>query len=120
MRRKVYNKLVRDLIPEILTAKRLKPKVKTLKKRAFRKSLLLKLLEEAQELRSATKPGKNLHVQKLSMEGEIADVLEVLDAIIDEWSLNRWRIGVAQVVKARERGTFREKQFLVSAQTSKR
>ena len=50
--KKVYNKLIRDKIPEIIVAAGEEPKIRKLNKKEFKIELQKKVLEEAKELRS--------------------------------------------------------------------
>lgn len=52
--RLIYNKLVRDLIPELIERDGRSLRVETLSDADFRTALLDKLLEEAREARDAT------------------------------------------------------------------
>jgi len=89
-----YPKLVRDKIPDILKSKGLDPKWKTVADDELAKALGEKLVEEAQEF---------------SLDGsieELADVLEVVTAIV---ARNGW--SMAQLLaemdrKTQERGAF--------------
>lgn len=49
----IYNKLVRDYIPQIIEQAGRVPEVKLLDQASYTEALKLKLLEEANELRSA-------------------------------------------------------------------
>jgi predicted house-cleaning noncanonical NTP pyrophosphatase (MazG superfamily) len=66
-------KLVRDKIPDLIRASGRTPRVRALDGAAYATALHHKLLEEAEELRSAPTASAALE--------EIADVLEVLTAI---------------------------------------
>ena len=83
---KVYNKLVRDKIPEIIKADGKECKTRILSKDEYIAALETKLNEEVAEYQE----DKNLE--------EMADVLEVLQAM--------------RIKKAKERGGFKDKIFL--------
>jgi len=53
MSRKIYNKLIRDKIPEVIKSKGGVPKTFILDNKKFREALKAKLTEEAQELLEA-------------------------------------------------------------------
>ena len=103
---KIYNKLVRDRIPEIIREHGGLPKVRELNKLDFFKALKDKLLEESTELFSAE--------SEEDLANEIADVLEVLDAIIIEVGLNMADVLAKKQAKKDERGGFEKKLFLES------
>jgi predicted house-cleaning noncanonical NTP pyrophosphatase (MazG superfamily) len=64
---------VRDRIPEIIESEGEHPVTRELDDRSYREALLAKLVEEAREASQATAD---------SLPGELADVLEVLRALI--------------------------------------
>ncbi len=76
----VYNKLVRDRIPEMITKDGKTCQICSLDETAYRKTLKQKLLEEVNKLRDA--PSKE------AMILEMADVLEVLEALQKSYGLD--------------------------------
>jgi len=96
---KVHNKLVRDLIPEIIRASGEEPITRVLNNEAYLKELVKKLREECDEFEA-----------DLSLE-ELADVQEVVLALAD---LLASREGLERVRadKAAKRGAFQNKIFL--------
>jgi predicted house-cleaning noncanonical NTP pyrophosphatase (MazG superfamily) len=97
MTRKVYNKLVRDRIPEIIEAAGQQCAVDIMADNEVRQALLTKLVEEAQEVLEATPEG---------LTTEIADLCEVLDAVIAAFDLGRESIQALQQKRQDERGGF--------------
>ena len=98
-------KLVRDRIPEIIRADGGSPRVSKLKPDEFRQALLQKLLEESEEAVDSA-PDRLLE--------ELADVQEVLLALL---TTNGWAIEDLESVrsdKKRERGAFSEAFYLHS------
>ena len=95
---KVFNKLVRDKIPDIITDSNLVPVTRVLDKDEYRTELYKKLLEESNEVIEAKKTEE--------VSEELADVLEVLRAIA---KLNS--IELADQKKAK-RGGFEKHIFL--------
>lgn len=71
----VYNKLVRDKIPEIINASGKKANIKYLKGKKYKEALKNKLVEEVNEFLKAK--------TKEELLEEFADILEVLYAIDD-------------------------------------
>ncbi|MEK7649452.1 MAG: nucleoside triphosphate pyrophosphohydrolase [Patescibacteria group bacterium] len=68
---KIFRKLVRDNVPEIMIKDGLKPTTRVLTEPEYLKALDDKLLEEVQELRHGDEDRKE----------EMADIYEVLDAM---------------------------------------
>jgi predicted house-cleaning noncanonical NTP pyrophosphatase (MazG superfamily) len=103
---KEYPKLVRDKIPEIIEKDlgRL-PKMRILRKDSeMKKYLLRKVVEEAVELNEAK--NKN-HIAE-----EMADVLEIFDAILKMTKMNMKTVRKIQKEKAKKRGGFEKRVLL--------
>ena len=98
-----YHKLVRDGIPRIIEAGGGQPVTRVLDQAGYLVALRAKLLEEAEEARSA--PDRQLR-------SELADVLEVLRALAAAHDMS-WEDVVAEAARKRdERGGFDERIFL--------
>lgn len=97
---KVYNKLVRDKIPEIIEADGKTCKTRILSDEEYIASLEAKLNEEVAEYQA----DKNLE--------EMADVLEVLQAICLARGYSLEELKALRAKKANERGGFADKIFL--------
>lgn len=97
---KVYNKLVRDKIPEIIEADGKTCKTKILSDEEYIAALETKLNEEVAEYQA----DKNLE--------EMADVLEVLQAICVARGYSLDELETMRAKKAEERGGFSDKIFL--------
>ena len=95
-----YNKLVRDNIPDIIRKKGEKVTVHVANTEEYWKKLKEKLKEEI------------LEFEKDESIEEIADILEVLDAIIDYKSFNKDEIEKIKVKKAEEKGKFKNRIIL--------
>lgn len=97
----VYNKLVRDNIPLIVSADGQTPITRVLGDDEYLRALLDKLVEEAIELR-----------EQIDIMGERADVAEVLLAIDGALGLQPDLIEAERIEKAKRRGGFEQRIFL--------
>ena len=97
---KVYNKLVRDKIPEIIEEDGKNCKTRILSDEEYIAALEEKLNEEVAEYQA----DKNLE--------EMADVLEVLQAICIARGYSLEELEALRAKKANERGGFADKIFL--------
>ncbi len=107
VKKKHFDKLVRDRIPEIIAAEGERANIRTLTDEEFAKALAAKLVEEAQEAVKAV--GDRTELTK-----EIGDVLEVIDAMVTHFGLERAAIERAKTRRRQERGGFTKKIFLES------
>lgn len=97
---KVYNKLVRDKIPDIIKADGKSCKTRILSDEEYITALEVKLNEEVTEYQA----DKNLE--------EIADILEVLRSICLARGYTLEELEALRAKKADKRGGFEEKIFL--------
>lgn len=97
---KVYNKLVRDKVPQIIKKDGKKYWTRVLSDEEHLEELLKKLGEELEELKEAK-----------SVE-ELADVQEIVHAIADAIGSSKEELEKVRVKKAKERGAFKNKIFL--------
>lgn len=95
-----YHKLVRDNIPDIIKANGGKATVHTATKREYQQKLGAKLREEVEEF-----------LQQPNEE-ELADIREVLDALIELHQLDEQRTRALQAEKAAARGRFAKRLIL--------
>lgn len=102
--RKRYNKLVRDRIPEIIRENGGDYEIETLSDEAFIHALRDKLIEEANE--AALAHGDDL-------VKELADLSEVMDALLDAMSIAPITIQEKQQQRRLERGGFERKIQLI-------
>jgi predicted house-cleaning noncanonical NTP pyrophosphatase (MazG superfamily) len=103
---KKYNKLVRDGIPKIIVASGQKPKTRKLKISEYKRELLIRLLEEAKEVKKA----KN----KEELIDELADIQEVMTAIYSAYKIECSDVTRTARKKRQKRGAFKNRIFLQS------
>ena len=101
---KIYNKLVRDKIPEIIEADGKSCRTRILSEKEYIVALESKLNEEVAEYQE----DKNLE--------EMADILEVLQAICIARGYTLKELEELREKKASERGGFERKIFLESVE----
>lgn len=95
-----YDKLVRDKIPQVLDAQGIKAVTHIADNEEYFVRLLAKLREEVEEFATDV------------IEEEIADILEVLNAIILTKGFSKEAIEAIRKKKLEERGGFNEKVIL--------
>ncbi len=101
---KVYNKLVRDKIPEIIEASGKKAEIRIAGDAEYKDLLGKKLLEEVDEFLESNDPE------------ELADIVEVVKALGKIYGITFEKIlGIAENKKA-ERGGFDKKMVLICVQ----
>lgn len=98
-----YDKLVRDSIPEIIERSGGKCSMRTCNKDEIMKYLVEKLEEEVAEFR------RNESIE------ELADILEVCYALIDEMGSTRKKVEDIREKKREKRGAFRKRIILIEA-----
>lgn len=104
----VYNKLVRDLIPEVIQNSGKKFTTRILEDDEYIIELKKKLSEEIQEY-------KNAATDKEAIE-ELADILELMHALAKVHGANIQEIEKIRQDKAKKRGGFSEKIFLIEVE----
>lgn len=114
MPRTEHNKLVRDKIPDIIAKNGGVASVKALGENDFRVALYQKLLEELHELVVAVKlDNAEVSTQTLgNILEELADVMEVMHAIVRIHGLSMDVIDAKRVAKRHERGGFEKRVYL--------
>ena len=101
----VYNKLIRDLIPEITKADGWISKTRVLNKKEYILELRKKILEEAKELNEGS-GHKNL------IE-ELVDIQEIIDAVLKAKNVKFSEFRKTQTLKRKKRGGFDRRLFLI-------
>jgi predicted house-cleaning noncanonical NTP pyrophosphatase (MazG superfamily) len=96
-----FNKLVRDNIPEIIKKNGQIPRTKVLPEEEYKYALEEKLKEEVNE-----------YISDNSIE-ELADILEVLDAIVQLNKFTWQEIINKKNIKKEQRGDFSKRLFLI-------
>lgn len=102
--KKVYRKLVRDRIPEIIAGDGKKANTRTLGNKGYLKELIKKLGEEAKELEANP-----------SIE-ELADIKELVIAIRQALNIHAGELEELRRKKAKSNGRFKNKIFLESVE----
>ena len=100
---RIYNKLVRDKIPEIISNNREKPIVRILNDNEYKEALEKKLYEEYLEV---------IHADGSDRLEELADMLEVMQALAKIAGYSIEDIIDSSLEKTHKRGAFDEKIFL--------
>ena len=101
---KEYHKLVRDRIPEIIRESGNECEVVILSDREYRQALRQKLIEEAAEAAAADED---------DLVAELADLSEVMDALMASFGISGDRILNAQAKRRETRGGFTQKIMLL-------
>lgn len=101
---KIYNKLVRDKIPQIIKADGKKANIRLLDDKEYMSELIIKLQEEAKEF--ADEP---------SIE-ELADIKEIVIAIREAMGINAGELEEVRRQKAVKNGRFKKKLYLESVE----
>ena len=100
----IYNKLVRDNIPEIIKKNGGVSKVSVLDEAEFKTALKNKLIEEAQEVLEAS--------SKEDVLNELSDIMELVEAITKDNNLTMSEVENKKQKKKEERGGFEKRLFL--------
>ena len=100
---KIYNKLVRDKIPEIIKSEGREVKAKILNDEEYKKELNKKLQEEVRE-----------YLEDNNVE-ELADIVEVVYGILNSMDITIEEFEKIKKEKVKKRGAFNKKIFLEEA-----
>lgn len=102
----IYNKAIRDKIPEIIQKDGYSSNVKTLSDEEFLVELEKKLSEEVTEYQNDKNPE------------ELADILEIIYRITELKGISKEELEKIRVKKVEERGGFEENFFLIDTTKS--
>ncbi|GAB3840295.1 nucleoside triphosphate pyrophosphohydrolase [Hymenobacter jeollabukensis] len=105
-----YCKLIRDFIPDIISASGRRCETRVLGEQAYQDALREKLVEEALEVKSA--PLAELAI-------ELADVLEVIAALATAHGIRMEEIQQLQAARRQERGGFQAQLQLLKIHEEK-
>lgn len=103
MKKIKYNKLIRDKIPEIIAKAGKSCVVEEMDNNEYNIKLKEKLIEEAKEVSGANKS---------EIVGELADVLEIVEAIENSYSIDHKTVINKKKMKAKSNGKFNKKLLL--------
>ena len=109
---KVFNKLVRDKIPEIIKNNGGNPEFEILNDESYVESLKEKLFEECKEVINAK--------TKQEITEELADVMEVMLCIGKIYGIDFEDIEKTRKIKNEKRGSFESRIFLKSSTIAKK
>ncbi len=103
--KEIYNKLIRDRIPEIIEKNGSKSKVRVLDDEKYKEELLKKIIEEAKEVLETKGDRKEL-------TKEVGDVLEIIDYLVKVFGLDSEEIEKMRKERKESKGGFDKKLFL--------
>lgn len=101
----IYNKLVRDRIPEIIEKSGSTYRSKILDETEYKEELRKKLVEEIDEYLNAGNDGEAIE--------ELADVMELIHSLAITHGSTMKEVESVRIEKAEKRGGFEEKIYLV-------
>jgi predicted house-cleaning noncanonical NTP pyrophosphatase (MazG superfamily) len=100
-----YNKLVRDLIPDIIEQNGNKPKIRILNDSDYIIELKKKAFEELKEYTEAQNNEEAIE--------ELADLLEIIQVLVKRHGSTMEELEEVRNTKAKQRGSFEDKIFLI-------
>ncbi|KAA1183292.1 nucleoside triphosphate pyrophosphohydrolase [Paenibacillus sp. B2(2019)] len=104
----VYEKLVRDGIPNLIASQGKDFKTRILESKEYITELRKKLIEESEEYFRAVSNDEALE--------ELADMLEVIHALAETHGSNGAELEELRAEKAERRGGFKERIFLIEVE----
>ena len=107
MGKRVYNKLVRDKVPQIIAESGEIPTCTVCSQHTFSCNLVAKMVEELEEFLAAEEAEDEVQQQE-----ELADVLEVFLALVENRGFSIKGIEAVRLMKRRRCGGFKKRIFL--------
>ncbi|WP_217591927.1 nucleoside triphosphate pyrophosphohydrolase [Cohnella sp. GbtcB17] len=101
----IYNKLVRDQIPQVIESSGKSFRTRILDEEEYQQELVVKLKEESAEYFAAQNPKDSLE--------ELADMLEVIRALAVVHGASWEELEAIRERKAEARGGFQERVYLI-------
>lgn len=101
----VYNKLVRDLIPQVIKSTGKECRTRILDEKEYKRELIIKLKEESEEYFAAQSPEESLE--------ELADMLEVIRALATVHGASWEQLEALREKKVEARGGFQDRVYLI-------
>lgn len=104
MSKTVYNKLIRDRIPEIIRAAGKQCETTVMAEEEYIQALRSKLVEEALEAQQAAPE---------DLVTELADLQEVIAALVEVYGLTPEQVRAVQTARCEQRGGFADRLKLI-------
>ncbi|WP_054956762.1 nucleoside triphosphate pyrophosphohydrolase [Paenibacillus dakarensis] len=101
----VYNKLVRDFIPQVINSDGKQCRTRILDEEEYKKELNIKLKEESEEYHTAQTSEEALE--------ELADMLEVIRSLAAVHGATWEELEALRNKKAEKRGGFKDRVYLI-------
>ena len=101
---RIYNKLVRDNIPQLIKESGRSCTSRILNEKEYYDALLDKIVEEIEEYRISDN------------EEELADVYEVLDCLVQLKEYEPMHIDYLQLIRREKRGSFKDRILLIDVE----
>ncbi|MGE8037272.1 nucleoside triphosphate pyrophosphohydrolase [Lysinibacillus sp. NPDC093692] len=101
----IYNKLVRDLIPQVIEARGKTCNIRILEQSEHLEEIKVKMQEEALEFQKATSPKEAIE--------ELADILELVHTAIQMYDVSYKQLKEIRTQKKRQRGGFSKGIYLI-------
>ncbi len=108
---KIYNKLVRDKIPEVIEKAGKSSKIRMLGDEEYQQELFRKMIEEAIELSKTRNEEQVIE--------ELADIYEVLETILIHKKIDIRKVQKRRVQKNIAKGAFENRVFLECVEDKK-
>lgn len=102
--KRIYNKLVRDNIPQLIKESGRDCTSRILNEKEYYDALLDKIVEEIEEYRISDN------------EEELADVYEVLDCLVQLKEYEPMHIDYLQLIRREKRGSFKDRILLIDVE----